>query len=227
MTTQCPHCNSNIPAEEGQQVRFCPFCGKSLVPAQAPSALAQQLQKEKKPKKKYELIQAALAANPDDFDANRALLFHGRLHEPLMMKGQRTDYSIIKCHLMNIFDTPENYSASELADKYEELLRSAQLSKTMSLAPDPDAFFAEYLYDLAFQYIDLFLRGDSKYNALAFGIARSHGAVARQCAVPVRRMLATAAASAFLTPEEKVLLLGALREGYNRVFSGYAENLDE
>lgn len=222
---ECIHCGSTIAVEEGQQLRFCPFCGKPLTAEQGPSDLEKRIHAEKKPKKKYAIIQEALRVNPDDLEANRALLFHGRLHEP-MTRGSGIDFSIIKCYLLHIFDDPSAYSDAVLDAKYDELLRDAQLQRTMTLSGDPETFFADYIGRLAFEYIDLFLRGDSKYASVAFGFARSMDSIARRVAPVVRHMLDEIAISARLTGEERALLLTAVREGYGRVFPGQQKNLD-
>lgn len=229
MTTQhCPYCQGEIQQEEGRPIRFCPFCGKSLGQAAstaAPSKLAQQLDAEKQPKKKYALIQAALQANPDDFDANRALLFHGRLHEA-PKHGKRIIFSNIKCYLFSAFDPAAELSAAERDAMVQELLHDAQLAKTLSLAPDADAFLVEYLHTLAHQYVDLFLRGDSRNSTVMFGFPRSPAATAQRCAGILRQMFAAIAASPALSDAERLLLLGALRDGYEKTFPGYATSLD-
>lgn len=227
ITKQCPHCGSNIQMEENQPVRFCPFCGKTLEAEaqQGPSALEKRLTGEKNPKKKYRIIQDALATSPDDFEANKALLFHGRLHEPLA-RGKGLDFSIIKSHLLSVFGTPQAYDEAERAAKLEELLRGEQLRRTMALAPDADAFYAEYMYRMAQEYIDLFIRGDSKNNSLAFGFNRTPDSTARKCAPQVAAMLQEIGGAQDVTDAERALLIAAVREGYNRVFPGYMKYLD-
>lgn len=224
MTMTCPHCGQTVDTGDAT-ARFCPLCGQALAtqPAQ-PSDLERRLTAEKKPKKKYAMIQAELAKNPDDFAANAALLFHGRLHEP--MKGRALDFSIIKCHLLCVFHEPDQYPKDVLDDKYEELLRGAQLRRTMALAPDADAFFGAYIRRLAFEYIDLFIRGDSRYSNVAFGIGRTPESLARKCADPVRAMLAEIAQTGRLTEAERALLLASLREGYAQVFPGFARFIE-
>ncbi|MDL2319314.1 zinc ribbon domain-containing protein [Eubacteriales bacterium OttesenSCG-928-A19] len=224
-TMQCPHCGGEIQNEKGQPARFCPYCGKTLQTGQGPSPLEQRLGAERKPKKKHQIIQEVLAQNPDDLEANRALLFHGRLHEP-MARGRDLDFSIIKCHLLSVFHTPEKYAPEILAAKYEELLRGPQLRRTMALSPDPDAFFAEYIDRLAYEYVDLFVRGDSKYSAVAFGIGRTPDSLARKCAEPVRDMLAEIERTDRLSETERALLRGAVRTAYARVFMGREQYLD-
>lgn len=226
MEAKCPHCGMDVQKTSAVPARFCPFCGKTLGnAAQGPSDLEKRIQAEKNPKKKYKIIQDALAAAPDDFDANLALLYHGRLHESLT-HGNKLDYAIIKCHLLSIFHTPDQYTPQELDAKYEELLRGPQLQKTMALAPDPDALFAEYVYALAAQYVDLFIRGDTRNNSVGFGFMRSQASLARRCAPIVRGMMAMIAGEERMTLPERQLFAAALREGYARSFPGHMGELD-
>lgn len=171
------------------------------------------------------MIMAVLSEFPDDFEANKALLFHGRLHEPMTTR-HAVDYSVIKCHLLSVFHTPEAYAPDVLSSKLEELLRGPQLQKTMALSPDAELFFSEYMRRLAFEYVDLFIRGDSRNSTFAFGIPRSGASMARSCAVSVRRMLSGIAVSDHLSETERMLIESALRDAYARVFSGYQEELD-
>lgn len=224
---QCPHCGDDIQVEEGKSVRFCPHCGRALGAENTmePSPLDERLYKEKNPKKKYRIIKEALDAAPDDFAANRALLFHGRLHESLANK-KGLDYSIIKSYLLSMFHTPDLYTPDQLDEKYDELLRGAQLVKTMALSPDAEAFFDDYIFELAYTYVDLFIRGDSRNNSLAFGFNRSQESTARKCVEPVREMLAEIERTERLAARERGLLLRAVRAGYSRVFPGYEKYLD-
>ncbi|MDR0896847.1 MAG: hypothetical protein LBN04_03220 [Oscillospiraceae bacterium] len=220
-TLQCPRCGGEITYETGRTPRLCPFCAAAFVatdPAAPDSPLEARLKAETRPKKKYAMIQAALRENPDDFAANRALLFHGRLHEP--MRGHSVDFSIVKCHLMHIFEDGVDNAAA-----YEELLRGDQLRRTMALAPDADAFFAAYLRRLAYEYIDLFIRGDSRNARGALGFPLRAETVAARCAEAVRKMLEGVMGSARLEAGEKLLLTEAIRDGYARAFPGEVERL--
>lgn len=222
---QCAACGGEIQMEPGQPVRFCPYCGRPVegIAPRGPSDLEHRLAAEKKPKKKYAMIMQALAASPDDFDANCALLFHGRLHEPMAL-GREVDFSIIKCHLLSLFDRPARYPAERLDAMAEELLRGPQLRRTMELAPDAETFFAEYLRRLSYEYVDLFVRGDRRNSSLVLGFNRSAASLARRCAGQVDGMLAEIEASDRLTEAERMLLMGTLREAFRRVF-GESEGL--
>lgn len=226
ITIKCTHCNGEIQAEESLRPKLCPYCGKPFDGTQKPKAsgLETRLAAERDPKKKYKIIQEALSIAPDDFEANKALLFHGRLHEP--MRGRAVDFSIIKCYLLRVFDQPGAYTQEKLDEMFDELLRGPQLQITMALAPDGDVFLAEYLRRLAYEYIDLFIRGDSKYSRVAFGFSRSLAAMAQKCAVPVRNMLDNIQDSGQLDDTQRLLLYHAVRDGFAAVFPGSAEELD-
>lgn len=225
MTFSCPHCHGEVPQAPGQPVRFCPLCGQSVGPVRQPSPLKARLDAERKPARRHEIIRQALRENPDDFDANEALLYHGRLHEP-MARGRGIDFSIVKCHLLSVFESPGAYGEEALAAKYDELLRGPQLQRTMALAPDPQAFFREYVFRLAREYVDLFIRGDSRNSRLAFGFGRSGESLARRCAEPVRGMLAEITLSPRLTDAERLLFLAGVRSGFAAVFAGHEALLD-
>lgn len=233
---KCPACGGMMRLEEGRLLRACPYCGAELKRENAargweipgPSELEKRLAKESSPKKKYKLILAALEKDPDDFGANRALLYHGRLHEDCVTR-HGIDYSIVKCYLFNIFECPEKYTDAELDAKYAELLEGDQLKKVLSLCGDADAFFRDYIRCLAAQYVDLFIRGESRNSTVMFGFRRSTDSAARLCAEPVKKMLRTIALSARLDGREetRALLAASVRAGYDAVFPGRSANLQQ
>lgn len=225
ITRTCAYCGGKVHAEGDRPLTICPYCAKPFPEEEKVSSsdLEKRLKAMDSPKKKYKLIMEALQNDPDDFEANKALLYHGRLHEP--MKGSGVDYSIIKSHLLSVLEYPETYREEILREKYEELLRGPQLLKTMRLAPDAESFFWTYLRRLAFEYIDLFIRGDSRYNRSAFGIFRSNSTIARKCAVPVRRMLQNVKSTPYLDDTQRMILKDAIIDGYHVSFPGAEEQL--
>lgn len=218
----CPHCGEEIRTVGDKPALFCQHCGKAIAEHQE-SPLSRRLRAEKNPKKKHAMIQAALAENPDDFDANRALLHHGRLHEPFAVR-KGISFANIKCHLLSVLEKPSEYTSAELDEKYEELLRGEQLRRTMALAPDADAFFDAYLLRLASEYVDLFLRGDSR-NSGIFGFPMREDTVARRCARTVRAMLEEIDRTPRLDAGERASMRRALCRGYAQVFPSYAAEL--
>ena len=232
---KCPVCGGTMQLEEGRLLRACPYCGAALshenvargweIPG--PSELEKKLAKENNPKKKYKLILAALEKDPNDFGANRALLYHGRLHEDCITR-RGIDYSVVKCYLFNVFESPEKYTDAELDAKYAELLEGEQLKKVLSLCGDADVFFRDYIRCLAAQYVDLFIRGESRNSTVMFGFRRSLDSTAKLCAEPVREMLRTIAQSARLDGREetRALLAASVRAGYDALFPGRSGNLE-
>ena len=234
---KCPACGGTMQVEEGRLLRACPYCGAELLREKAapvweipgPSELEKKLAREQNPKKKYKMILAALEENPDDFGANRALLYHGRLHEGLTKRGGAIDYSIVKCFLFNIFAKPQDYSEKELDERYAELLEGAQLKKVLSLCGDSDAFFRDYIRVLGAQYVELFIRGESRNSTYAFGFRRSADSAAKMCAADVNAMLRTIAESSRLDGREEMraLLTEAVRAGYDALFPGKSAYLEK
>lgn len=232
---KCPACGGTMRLEEGRLLRACPYCGAELSREAAardweipgPSELEKKLAKENNPKKKYKLILAALEKEPNDFGANRALLYHGRLHEDCITR-RGIDYSVVKCYLFNVFESPEKYTDAELDAKYAELLEGEQLKKVLSLCGDADVFFRDYIRCLAAQYVDLFIRGESRNSTVMFGFRRSLDSTAKLCAEPVREMLRTIAQSARLDGREetRALLAASVRAGYDALFPGRSGNLE-
>lgn len=233
---KCPACGGTMRLEEGRLLRACPYCGAELSREAAargweipgPSELEKKLAKENNPKKKYKLILAALEKDPNDFGANRALLYHGRLHVDCITR-RGIDYSVIKCYLFNIFESPEKYTDAELDAKYAELLEGEQLKKVLSLCGDADVFFRDYIRCLAAQYVDLFIRGESRNSTVMFGFRRSLDSTAKLCAEPVREMLRTIAQSARLDGREetRALLAASVQAGYDALFPGRSGYLEQ
>ena len=233
---KCPACGGTMRLEEGRLLRACPYCGAELSRETAargweipgPSELEKKLAKENNPKKKYKLILAALEKDPNDFGANRALLYHGRLHEDCITR-RGIDYSVVKCYLFNVFESPEKYTDEELDAKYAELLEGEQLKKVLSLCGDADVFFRDYIRCLAAQYVDLFIRGESRNSTVMFGFRRSLDSTAKLCAEPVKKMLRTIAQSARLDGREetRALLAASVRAGYDALFPGRSGYLEQ
>ena len=217
---KCTFCDAEIQTEEGRMPNFCPFCAQPFAQngsTPAFSALQERLSAIKKPKDKYALIMRTLMEKPDDFEANEALLFHGRLHEP--MRGKSLDFSIVKCYLFSAFATPEQFSQGQLSEKYEELLHGPQLVKTMSLSPNADQFFQSYLNRLALEYIDLFICGDANISRLPFGLAsRSKESIAKRSIAPVVKMLRNVNGALQLPEDMRAKLRTSLISGYTSLF---------
>jgi len=219
----CPYCGCFLsPIREGKAV----FLREEKKPAAAQTAssseaeaLVRQAQQQKDPKKRYKLLCQALERFPEEFSVHEALLYHGRLHEPLCGKG--IDYSIIKCHLLSIFEQPGAYTSSQRKEKLDELLRGPQLVKTMALAPHPEAFFEGYLRRLAKEYLELFIQGSRSNQQVLFAFHRSQASQAQRCAESVRVMLREAGNAPDVPENVKGILCAALRESFSQLFPGH------
>ena len=179
---KCPACGGTMRLEEGRLLRACPYCGAELSRAKppragreipGPSELEKKLAEAKITRRRsISSFSPRWKEYPNDFGANRALLYHGRLHEDCITR-RGIDYSVVKCYLFNVFESPEKYTDAELDAKYAELLEGEQLKKVLSLCGDADVFFRDYIRCLAAQYVDLFIRGESRNSTVMFGFRRS------------------------------------------------------
>lgn len=226
MNKTCAHCNGSLQVEPDRPLLYCPFCGTAFESdASQPSSFMVALRQLNKPMDKYKLILETLEKKPDDFEANEALLYHGRLHEALS-RG-KLDYSAIPCYLLVILDKPEKYTLEAINQKFEELMNGAQLAKTMRLSPNPDVFFIGYLKRMAQEYISLFIQGDSQNSRTAFGFSKSRSSIAKSCAHAVRRMLQNLEAAPQLSGHQQGILKTAIIEGYSSLFAEYSDYLYE
>lgn len=249
----CPRCGGRMELDETQTLRFftCPYCGGGLQPKTegkavflqaedrvAPAArepapsganaealeILARAEKQKDPKKRYKLYCDAQRIAPDSFEVNRALLYHGRLHEPYGRKG--LDYSAFKCYLMNIFEHPGEYTATQMTEKLDELLEGEQLRRTLAASPDPDAFFAEYLRHLTDEYVTMFIHGRSANSVYFLGIRRTNDSAASQCAACVRTMLREVSICGRLNGAQREIIRQQLRSSFTKLFPGKDSLLD-
>ena len=235
----CPLCGGVMEVEPRAQIRIaCPHCGGSLetvmngravilrenkpLKPEDPQAvkLCEKAEKTEDAVKRFNLLTQALEAYPDSLCLNRALLFHGRLHE---RKAEVIDYSVIKCYLLHPFEAPDAHSEEKRRAYYRELFEDGQLKKCMALSPDGEAFYHDYLKELCAQYVKIFLKGSSRYMVSMFGIPL--GKPEKNLSVPAARMIAAMKAEELLTPARRDDLIAAFREGYLMVL-GTTEYLD-
>ncbi|MCL1796202.1 MAG: zinc-ribbon domain-containing protein [Clostridia bacterium] len=215
----CNQCGHQMADEEA---KFCSRCGAPMTEtiSAAPSLFSQRIAKETKPDRKYAIIQETLRENPDDFEANEALLFLGSLHE--RRRGRTIDFSVIKCNLLCIYDCPETLSSEAYESKHRELYEGEQLNRTRALAKNPAAYYDAYLLRMAREYIDLFIRGDTRYATWGFGFARSIDSLAKSCAEPVKRMIERVRADDRLSDATREQMARALSAGYAGAFPGHS-----
>ena len=213
--TICPHCGKAVSAESG--ALFCPFCGKPLkqAPAQpisdAERDILAKAEAQVDPVKKHRLLSDALAKYPQSLPIAEELLFLGRLNE----RNQRSlDFSVIKCYLLNLYLEPDTISPAKQDAMRLELLSHPDLDRCLRLAPDRNAYMAQYLHRLSCQFIDLFLRGSSKYMRRIFGFGVESRAP-KLLAPPAARMLVAMHNDQALTPEQRAQLSQAFFDAYS------------
>lgn len=240
----CPSCAQvlQVDADDLPDVYTCPNCSAQLTHQwngaaitfsqvrQQPEersdvqALLTQAEDVFDPKKKYALLQQALALDPASYQANLALLLLGRLYERDKKPG---DFRVIKCYLMNVFEQPEAHSAQEREEMLRELVEDPQLLRTLELAPDAQRFWDTYFGDLADNYLTIFIRARSGVSKLAFGLPRSSKEVARLSGGIVAKMMSNLSEERQLEPLYRQQLRQALRQSYTRMFPGYEAFLND
>jgi len=208
----CPHCGADLEAVmNGRAVIL-----KAVKPAlkEAPEALkiCKKAAGTPDPKERYQLLSQGLQKYPDSLSLNRALLFHGRLHE---QQSGSIDHSLIKCWLLHPFEAPEAHSENERRAYYAELFEGEQLKKCMTLSPDGETFYHEYLEEICARYVEIFLKGSSRHMVSMFGIPL--GQPEKRLSAPAAQMLKAINADELLSPPQKADLTAAFRRGYLRV----------
>ena len=216
----CPQCGRTLDAQTG--AAFCPFCGGSLAKAsstqedEAVRAVIAQVEALDSPVKKYELLHQAQQKYPDSLALAEELLFLGRLHE---RNARMLDFSVIKSYLLNIYLEPEDIAPAKIDAMRAELFNYPDLERCLALSPDHDVFINHYLTKLSCQFIDLFLRGSSRYMRRVFGIGLESRAP-KLLASPAVRMLAAMRDDAALTPKQRSQLMHAFYAAFSTQLGG-------
>lgn len=141
----CPRCGKPV---EIAGASFCPHCGAPVAAAQAAPvpegalSLLEKAERQTDPVKKHKLLLEAQAQYPDCLEVAQELLFLGRLYE---RSPKKLDFSVIKCHLLHFYLTPDDFSAAQQQQMRTELFDHPDLRRCQELAPDPDAFTRKYL----------------------------------------------------------------------------------
>jgi len=207
---KCPHCAR--PLSVGTGAAFCPFCGGSLAKAEptpeddAVRALLLEAEGLSDPVKKHDLLLKGIAEHPESLAIAEELLFLGRLYE---RSHHAVDFSVIKCYLLDIYLEPENLAPEKIDAMRRELFDHPDLARCLNLCPDQTVYLNHYLLRLSQQFIDLFLKGSSKYMHRFFGLGLDSRAP-KLLASPMARMLAGVKRDEALTPEQRSLLMYAL-----------------
>lgn len=209
----CTRCGKAI-QETG--ALFCPFCGAPLateaaspVPPGA-AALLEKAARQQNNQKKLALLRQACEEYPECLPVQEEWLFQQKLPTT---PAAALDYDGIKCHLLQMYLTPEAYTPEQLAARRAELFGHPQLLRCLALAPSPEGFTAHYLLRLCREYIQVFLMGSNEYmpRLLGFRLERDP---AKALARPAARMLLAMEADTGLTPGQRQQLTAAFRDAF-------------
>lgn len=164
----CPRCGRQAVAGAA----YCPFCGTPL-PRQAGSLppegqkLFARAMEASDPREKHRLLLETRALCPNCLEVEEALLFLGRLYE---RSPRKVDFSVIKCYLLHMYLTPENFTPEKRMEMRNELFHDPQLERCMALAQDSALFLRQYLERLSVEFVNLFLKGSNRYTNAFFGL---------------------------------------------------------
>lgn len=209
----CPRCGK--PAQLADAA-FCPHCGapmRTAVDVPVPEgarALLEKAADQADPVKKHKLLLEAQAQYPDCLEVAQELLFLGRLHE---RSHKKLDFSVIKCHLLHLYLTPETFSGDLRRQMRQELFGHPDLKRCQELASDADAFTRQYLERLSREFINVFLRGSNRYMHSFFGFRLDHR-VSKLLADPLALMLANVHSDTDLDFDQRTMLYDALYRAF-------------
>lgn len=218
MPKVCPICHQALPMEGAA---FCPFCGAAIakkddIPAAAQEAL-HKAQKTDNPVKKHQLLTEAQKVCPDCLAIERELLHLGRLHQ---RSTRSFTYEVIKCYLLQIYLTPEEFTSEKRDAMRHELFEHEQLKRCQTLSPDAVAFTRAYLQRLSDEFIQLFLEGSNQYMRRYLGFSFGHNP-AKVLAPVAAGILKSMQQDDALTQEQRTMLMNAFYAAYiQRIDSG-------
>ena len=224
-TNTCSKCLKEISIEN---IMFCPFCGSELINNNEDKASQEVIQeiakceKIENPVKKHKKLMELRSIFPNTLEIERAILFFGRLHE---RSAKKIDFSVIKCYLLQMYLTPEEFTENQKIEMQDELFNSPQLQHCLSLTNSKEQFFNDYLQELSKRYIELFLLSSSKYMPTFFGFS-SKSKAPLNLAIPVGVMYKEILLSTTINEQQKMQLYKALYAGFKQVL-GDTTYLDE
>lgn len=218
MKKTCARCGREIAEAEAA---FCPFCGAALaredglLPPGAEALLAKAARQQSN-KKKLQLLAEARQQYPDCLPIEEEWLFQGKL--PTTARDA-LDFSRIKCYLLQLYLTPEDFSAAQAADMRRELFEDPQLEHCLRLAEDEQAWLAGYLLRLCREYIQVFLMGSAEYMPRLLGFRLERDA-SKALAKPAAQMLRAMAADEALPQPRRALLQTAFEQAFSAECGG-------
>jgi len=224
--TTCTRCSREITES---RAAFCPFCGATLLKPEAgalppeAAALLEQADRQQNNKKKLMLLEKARQLYPDCLPVEEEWLFQGKLPTTA---AKALDYSCIKCYLLQIYLTPEMFTAEEHCAKRTELFEDPQLLRCTALSGAGDAYTARYLERLCREYIQVFLMGSSQYMPTLMGFRLERDA-SKALAKPAAEMLRRMAADEQLPAERRSRLTAAFRQAFHAECGGNMQWLEK
>lgn len=218
MDKACSRCGRVIAQAEAA---FCPFCGASLAVGEAAlppgaEALLAKAARQQSNKKKLRLLEEARHRYPGCLAVEEEWLFQGKL--PTTARDA-LDFSRIKCYLLHLYLTPEDFSAAEAAAMRQELFSDPQLLYCLSLAADEQSWLAGYLFRLSREFIQVFLMGSNVYMPRLMGFRLERDA-AKVLAGPAAQMLRAMAADEALPREQRAMLQTAFEQAFSAECGG-------
>lgn len=208
----CNKCGKKI---TGEGMAFCPYCGSKIAVAEekevsreAAEWIAKAMKKTSLPDRKV-ILEEAKKACPDDPAIDWELLFIGT-PDPKPKRGS-IDFSIIKSWALQMYRNPGDFSMERKDAMRRELFDSPQLLAVLATYEDPEAKHREYLERLCREYVDIFLKEDSRLMGTIFGIrfGRNRDKVIGET---MEAMMVQVEADENLTAEQKQMLQEAMRK---------------
>lgn len=153
------------------------------------------------------ILEEAKAACPDSFEIDWELLFIGS-PEFAPAKGY-ADFSMLKSWLLQIYRIPEAFSEETADAMRHELFEGARLQAVLEASEDPEDAMRIYLDRLCREYVNVFLKEDSRVTATFFGLRLARN-LDRRVSGAVAGMLERIDADEKLSAERKSMLRDAL-----------------
>ena len=222
---QCMVCHRELPVSDAA---FCPYCGAALQTEKRPvpdgvKTLLRELEKQKNPVKKHEMLTEAEKKYPDSLEVAEEVLFLGRLYE---RSPKKLDYSVIKCYLLHMYLTTEQFSAERREAMRRELFSHPHLLRCLSLAQDATVFLRHYLSRLCSEFVTIFLMSSTYYTKSLFGF-RLDSRMGRVLAEPACTMLCAIHADEQLEEAHRTLLYDAFYRAFVTETGGESRWVDE
>ena len=223
----CPRCGKTLPMDS--DAAFCQYCGAPVsnaggrVEKEAVQALLTKANKQTDPIKKHDLLLKAMEEDPQSLSAAEELLLLGRLYE---RSPRKLDFSVIKSFVLNAYLEPEEYATEKRLAMRREIFDHPDLTRCLALAEDEDAFLTRYLTRLSNQFIELFLRGSSRYMRRFFGMGLDSRAP-KLLANPAVRLINEVRGDPELTARQRSLLTHAFYSAFSGQMGGDTQWLDQ